>query len=84
MRFYLEHTVQLTRGGMRDLIIANGFNSDRALITKKTEFVSKMWTLGNVLKVLLRTGMLQLRLNRGCLGFSCTPSIVTWSRERLI
>ena len=44
MRFYLEHTFQLTRGGMRELIIANGFNSARALITKETEFVSKMCT----------------------------------------
>ena len=44
MRFYLEHTVQLTRPGMRDLIVANGFNSARALITKKAEFVSKMCT----------------------------------------
>ena len=44
IRFYLEHTVQLTRGGMRDLMIANGFNSARALITKKTELVSKVCT----------------------------------------
>ena len=44
MRYYLEHTFQLTRGGMRDLIIDNGFNSARALITKKTDFVSKMCT----------------------------------------
>ena len=44
MRYYLENTFQLTRGGMRDLIIDNGFNSARALITKKTEFVSKMCT----------------------------------------
>ena len=44
MRYYLENTFQLTRGGMRDLIIDNGFNSARALITKKAEFVSKMCT----------------------------------------
>ena len=42
MRFCLEHTVQLTRAGMRELIISNGFNSARALITKKDDFVSKM------------------------------------------
>ena len=42
MRFYLEHTVQLTRPGMREIIIVNGFNSARALITKKTDVISKM------------------------------------------
>ena len=41
-RFYLEHTVQLTRDGMIELIIGNGYNSSRALITKKDDFVSKM------------------------------------------
>ena len=42
MRFYLEHTVQLTRDRMIELIISNGYNSSRALITKKEDFVSKM------------------------------------------
>ena len=42
MRLYLENTVQITRDGMRDLIIDNGYNSSRALITKKDDFVSKM------------------------------------------
>ena len=42
MIHYLENTIGVDRGGMRDLITGNGFNTARSLITMRNDFVHRM------------------------------------------
>ncbi len=45
MAHYLQNTIGVDRGGMRDLITDNGFDKARSLITMRNDFVHKMCTV---------------------------------------